>query len=157
MDCGFYIFVLGSGLFDFPVTFEGGSCVWCGSVVGGRGCGCGIGGFWCCAGGGGWGCGVCGWWGVFGGGVVVLCRWVGLVMWRLRVVGRLWWVRMGRMSRWWCPVVWVMLCRRDWGGLGRRWGGGVGGVGGGGGGGGYGGARVGWGARWCGGRWCWGL
>src|SRR6218665_332705 len=57
------------------------------------------------------------WW------VLVLCRWVGLVMWRLRVVGRLWWVRMGRMSRWWCPVGWVMLGRRDWGSLGRRgWG-----------------------------------
>src|SRR6218665_902978 len=121
MDCGFYIFVLGSGLFDFPVTFEGGSCVWCGSVVGGRGCGCGVGGFWCCAGGGGWGCGGCGWWGPFF--LFRLCRWVGLVMWRLRVVGRLWWVRMGRMSRWWCPVVWVMLCRRDWGSLGSRgWG-----------------------------------
>src|SRR6218665_3025120 len=68
MDCGFYIFVLGSGLFDFPVTFEGGSCVWCGSVVGGRGCGCGIGGFWCCAGGWGWWCGGLGGGGGFGGG-----------------------------------------------------------------------------------------
>src|SRR6218665_2071651 len=33
MDCGFYIFVLGSGLFDFSVTFEGGFCVWCGLWV----------------------------------------------------------------------------------------------------------------------------
>src|SRR6218665_794364 len=103
-------------------------------------------------------------------------------MWLLRVVGRLWGVRMGRMSRWWCPVVWVMLCRRDWGSLGSRgWGrilwragrlgcpvvgwavvlgtlirGGRGG---------WvvrrirwrGRGGVGWGGGWCGGGWCWGL
>src|SRR6218665_175013 len=115
MDCGFSFFVLGSGVFGFPVTFEGGFCVWCGSGVGGCGCGCGGGGVWCCAGGGGLGGWVC--------GVLVLCRWVGLVVWRLQVVGCLWWGRMGRMSRWWCLVVWVMLCRGVWGGLGVRGGG----------------------------------